>query len=105
MYAGPLNDYLDLMEPVVAVDGYGSEAVSYRLSCRVHAQAEWRSGKSVSEVGEVFPYVRMKFLIRDAHKVSEDWRVVFQGVQYSVDVIEHSARRGYKRLYCSRVNE
>ena len=47
----------------------------------------------------------MEIIIYAAHEVEEKWRVIYQGITYTVGAIEFNRRRGLKRLVCDKVNE
>lgn len=105
MYAGTMTERIGLYRPRVSTDAFGAETTAYELVRFVHAVAEWKSGGISQEAGEFFPDAKMNFLIRDAHEVVAGWRVSFQDMTWGVDAVQHSRTRGFRRLYCSRINE
>ena len=105
MIAGRLTEYVELRKPVVETDAFGSEKISFPKGRLVHAEVNWKSGHLSQEASELFPDGRVEIIIYSAHPVEEKWRVVYQGITYTVGAIEFNRRKGLKRLICDRVNE
>lgn len=105
MIAGRLNERVTLFSPSVTTDGFGAETTSYAASATVHAEVNWKSGSTGTQVSEIFPDGRIEVIIRDAHEVGDKWRVLYAGTLYSVSAVEHNRSRGLKRLLCEKVNE
>lgn len=106
MIAGKMKYTLELIQPVTATNDYGEETVTWKSIRAVHAERVKQSGNRSEEVGEHFPDYRAEFNIRDAHQVSENWRVrQLGGDLYTVTNIIPNIDKGYKTLICERVNE
>lgn len=106
MQAGKMKYKLELLEPVLAGDKFGSEKTEYRIIRTVWAERVKISGNRREEVGELFPDYRAEFNIRDVHPVKENWRVKqLGGNTYTVTNIIYNLDRGMKTLVCERVNE
>lgn len=106
MYAGCMRYKLILLEPRRSGTSFGDEAVTYEAVGTVWAERVKTSGRRSEEVGEHFPDYDAEFNIRDAHAVSENWRVQqLGGHLYTVTNIVPNLERGFKTLVCVRVNE
>ena len=105
MIAGRLTEYVELRKPVVSTDSFGAEQISYPAGATIHAEVNWKSGHLSQEASELFPDGRVEIIIYAAHEVEAKWRVIYQGVTYTVGAIEFNRRRGLKRLVCDKVNE
>lgn len=106
MRAGAMKYRLELLEPLRAKDRMGAEPVSYTSRKTVHAERVKIGGTRSEELGEHFADYTAVFNIRDAHTVSENWRVrQIGGHLYTVVNIIPNMDRGMKSLVCERVNE
>lgn len=105
MISGRLTEFVELRRPTVTTDAFGAEQISYPEGPRIHAEVIWKSGRLSQEASELFPDGRVEIIIYSAHEVAEKWRVVYQGVTYTVGAIEFNRRKGLKRLVCDKVNE
>lgn len=106
MKAGRLKYRLELLEPVTATSKTGAKKVEYTVRRTVWAERVRLNGNRSEEVGEHFPDYRAAFNIRDAHPISENWRVrQLGGNLYTVTNITPNLDRGYNTLDCVRVNE
>lgn len=106
MQAGRMKSRIELLRPVRIVDAFGAETVTYESTATVWAERVKQSGRRSEEVGEHFPDYDAEFNVRDAHEVSENWRVrQLGGNLYTVTNILPNYDRGYKTLMCARVNE
>ena len=106
MRAGGLKYRLALLEPVRVTDRMGAEDTRYTYTQEVWAEREKHDGSRSNEVGEHFPTYSVRFNIRDAHRVEENWRVQqLGGYLYTVVAVIPNKDRGYKTLVCDRVNE
>lgn len=106
MRAGALKYKITLLEPVRTTDRMGAEKVEYTETRTVAAERVRTSGSRSEEVGEHFPAYSAEFNIRDAHPVSENWRIQqLGGYLYTVAAIVPNLDKGYKTLLCDRVNE
>lgn len=105
MIAGKLNEYITLLRPVVVRDAYGSLDKTYQDAGTIHAETDWKGGSTTYGQPEVVAGETLNFIIRDAHSVAVDWRVMYNGIVYHVNAINHNRNRGMKTLYCAKVNE
>lgn len=106
MYAGRMQYKITLFQPQVTTTASGNERTSYVNAGTVWAERVKASGRRSEEVGEHFPDYSVEFNIRDAHTVSENWRVQqLGGYLYTVTNVIPNLDRGYKTLVCVRVNE
>ncbi len=97
---------LQLLRPVADTNEYGEEETEYETVRTVWAQRVKQTGNRSDEVGEHFPDYRAEFNIRDAHPISENWRVQqLGGCLYTVTAIIPNIDRGMNTLVCERVNE
>lgn len=97
---------LELLRPIGNINAYGEETpTTYELTSTIHAERVKISGARSEEVGEHFAEYRAEFNIRDAHAVSEGWRVREKGgCEYTVTAIIPNIDRGMKTLVCVKVN-
>lgn len=106
MMAGRMKYKLVLLQPSETVNDFGETKISYTETRTVHAERLKHSGSRSEEADEHFPDYRTEFNIRDAHPVSENWRVrQLGGYLYTVTNIIPNIDRGLKTLVCNRVNE
>ncbi len=106
MIAGRMKYRLALLEPVETENDFGETKISYTQTLVVHAERVRQSGNRSEEADEHFPDYHAEFNIRDAHAVSENWRVrQLGGHLYTVTNIIPNINKGMKTLVCSRVNE
>lgn len=106
MRAGTLKYKITLLEPKRTTDRMGAETVKYEEVRTIRAERVRTAGNRSEEVGEHFSAYSAEFNIRDAHPVSENWRVQqLGGYLYTVVAIIPNLDRGYKTLLCDRVNE
>ena len=106
MRAGAMTTHLDLLRPVLTTDRMGAEYTSYEVTRTVHAERISQNGTRSEEVGEHFATYSVRFNIRDAHPISENWRVKQAGgYVYTVVAIIPNHARGFNTLVCERVNE
>lgn len=96
---------LELLKPVLSSDRFGAEVTSYELTRTVHAERVSQTGARSEEVGEHFSSRSVRYNIRDAHPVQENWRVRQGGYVYTVVAILPNHSRGFNTLVCERVNE
>ncbi len=95
-----------LLKPNRTVNKFGEETVVWAAAGTVHAERVKQTGYRSDEVGEHFADYSVQYNIRDAHAVSEGWRVQqLGGYLYTVTNIIPNLDRGYKTLVCERVNE
>lgn len=105
MKAGKMRYRLRLLRPVVTVDMFRSEHTEYEETRTVWAERVKAVGSYGEEVWERFPSYTVEFNIRDAHEVSENWRVEqLGGYLYTVENIIPKRERGMLTLRCERVN-
>lgn len=106
MRAGALKYKLQVLEPSYSEDRMGAKKVVYTELRTIWAERVTTSGQRSEEVGEHFPDYSAQFNVRDAHPISENWRVKqLGGYLYTVTAIIPNLDRGYKTLICERVNE
>lgn len=101
-----MNTKLRLLRPVVSLDRFGSESVSFEEVKTVRAERRKLSGTLRNELGEMFPEYTAEFNIRYGHTVEEKWRVEeYAGHLYTVCAIIPDRVLGMQTLRCERVNE
>jgi head-tail adaptor len=97
---------VELLKPVPSSDRFGAEFTSYEVTRTVHAERVSQTGARSEEVGEHFSSRSVRYNIRDAHPVQENWRVrQVGGYVYTVVAILPNHSRGFNTLVCERVNE
>ena len=97
---------LEILKPDAPEGGFG-DAVATRFTAvgTVWAERVKMTGRRIAEAGEMFPDYSVRWNIRDAHTVSEGWRVRHLGGHlYTVNNIIPNADRGMLTLECERVN-
>lgn len=105
MLAGRLRYKLELLEPRTVANGFGEEQLEYVATRTVRAERVKLSGNRSEEVAEHFADYRVEFNIRDAHTVSENWRVRQPGgYTFTVVNIIPNPERGMLTLVCERLN-
>lgn len=106
MMAGRMKYKLALLQPVETENDFGETKMTYVQTAVVHAERVKQSGNRSEEVDEHFPDYRAEFNIRDAHTISENWRVrQLGGYLYAVTNIIPNIDKGMQTLVCERVNE
>lgn len=101
-----MNDWITLLKPDRVTDRMGAETTTYAKTRTVHAEYVEARGNRSEEVGEHFPDYTVKFNIRIAHPVQENWRAQhLGGYLYTVVAIIRNRNKDYKTLLCERVNE
>lgn len=97
---------IKLLQPLREVNHFGEEATTYQHTKTIHAERVKLTGARSEEAKEHFADYRTDFNIRDAHEVSEGWRVEQVGGHlYEVTNILPNIDRGFKTLICTRINE
>lgn len=97
---------LKILKPSYTTDRMGSKSVAYTETGTVWAERVSATGRRSEEVGEHFPDYSVRFNIRDAHPIEENWRVrQLGGHLFTVTAIIPNRDRGYNLLICERVNE
>lgn len=104
MKAGRLTERIRLMRPEVTLNAFGERRTSYERYADIWADKVWLGGDTKTEVQENFAGARQEFLIHYAHPVREDWRVIYDGIEYRVTAIDKNQRRNLKRVRCERIN-
>lgn len=98
---------LELLKPVTTEGKRsGSERRSYEKFRTVHAERVRVVSSYRQEAGESFPDYNVRYNIRDAHPVKEQWQVrEVGGCLYTVTNIEYNKNAGMQTLVCERVNQ
>lgn len=106
MIAGMMKYKIELLQPQTVTNEYGEEENTFVLTRTVWAERVKNTGKLSEELGEHFADYSVEFNIRDAHPVSEGWRVhQLGGLLYLVTNIRPNLDKGMLTLQCERVNE
>lgn len=107
MIAGKMKYKLQILCPAYTTDRMGAKSVIYtETSAPVRAERVTMDGRRSEEAGEHFPDYSVRFNIRAAHTVAENWRVrQLGGHLYTVTAIVPNRDRGFNTLICERVNE
>lgn len=106
MRAGGLKYSLEVLTPIRETDRMGAERIEYESRGIIHAERKTARGNRSEEVGEHFPTYAAEFIVRDAHRIEENWRVrQLGGYLYTVVAIVPNLDKGFKVLECDRVNE
>jgi len=106
MRAGAMRYMLQILQPTTVENDFGEQTVVWSLTNTVHAERVKATGRRAEEVSEHFPDYSVQFNIRDAHTISENWRVQqLGGHLYTVVAIIPNINRGMLTLNCERVNE
>lgn len=96
---------IEILEPVQKRNSFGETEQTYRACGTARAERVKLTGVRSDEVGEHFPDYSVRFNIRDAHVVEENWRVrQLGGYEYTVTNIIPNRDRGMLTLICERVN-
>lgn len=105
MQAGKMKYRIEILEPEYRSDGFGEEAETFISRGTARAERVKLTGNRSEEAGEHFPDYSVRWNIRDAHKVEENWRVrQLGGYVYTVTNIIPNRDRGMLTLVCERVN-
>ncbi len=97
---------IEILVPSFTKDRMGARAITYKAGPAVWAERVSATGRRSEEAAEHFPDYSVRFNIRDAHHVEENWRVrQADGHLYTVTAIIPNKDRGYNTLICERVNE
>lgn len=105
MIAGLLNERVMLYEPTSLTDKFGSVKVSYTEYKEVAAEVRWKTGNTEDNEPEIVATNRIEVILRSAIPVVREWRLRYAEDIFHIDAVEHNRRKGYKRLFCTRVNE
>lgn len=96
---------IEILEPVQERNSFRETVQTYRPRGTARAERVKLTGVRSDEVGEHFPDYSVRFNIRDAHVVEENWRVrQLGGYEYTVTNIIPNRDRGMLTLICERVN-
>lgn len=105
MIAGLLNERVMLYEPTMSTDKYGSVKTAYTEYKEVAAEVRWKTGNTVNQEPEIIATNRIEVILRSAIPAVREWRLRYMDDIFHIDAVEHNRRKGYKRLFCTRVNE
>lgn len=106
MRAGSMRTRLSVRPLTKTVDQYGAEQTVYPETRIIHAERVRLTGRRSEEVSEHFPDYSAQYRVRDAHRISENWRVKeLGGHLYTVVAVEPCPELGMSTLICERVNE
>lgn len=106
MRSESMDTVLDILEPVVNVNDYGSEDVTYQKTVTVYAERVKMTGKRAEVICEHFPSYSAAFDTYIFYSVQENWRVQEHGgYLYTVTNIIKNKSRDLQTLVCERVNE
>jgi len=106
MRTGGMRHRLTPLKPVRTTNAYGEETTVWEEQPAIHAERVKLSGRRVEVVAEHFPDYSAQYNIRAVHDVEENWRVKEHGGHlYEITNITPNIERGYKTLFCERVNE
>lgn len=90
MNVGSFRHDVAVMEPVAeAVDEYGRRTVSYERRCMVKAAVSDVSGRKFYEAAAHQLQNTVTFTTRWIFGISPAWKLVFQGITYQIDQINH----------------
>lgn len=105
MQAGKMRYRIEILEPVKGANRFGEQAETFESRGTAWAERVKLTGRRSEEVGEHFPDYSVRWNIRDAHRVEENWRVrQLGGYLYTVTNIIPNRDRGMLTLVCERVN-
>lgn len=110
MHAGNLRERITLYRPSTILNEYGEEITTYQPAGTARAERVSLSGRLALQVGERFTDYDLTLRINAAHPVAELWRLTLDTADtptepYQVETIDHNRRRGFKTLFCTRVNQ
>lgn len=96
-----------LLKPVTVTNDFGEETPSYEEtpSHAVYAELVRATAATRQSLDEHFAAHIRTFRVRDAHKVSEGWRLrEVGGLLYTVTAVLPNVDRGFLELTCERVD-
>ena len=107
MIAGRLRDKVAVYRPVEEVNAYGESEQTWVLACTARAERAKRSDARSEQVAEHFSEARVVWLVRDAHEVHANWRLVDSrtGEKYTIMGVTPHRERGYNELSCTLYND
>ena len=99
-----LDRVIELQEERHTLSDIGAALYSYVPYARVWAGLEKKTEPFDTVAGKVGGRPRVVFVIRFDSKIRYGWRVVYDGIKYTVrDVIEFMGRKRFLRLECEEV--
>lgn len=107
MIAGRMKTRIILRRPIFEQGAFREEVASgWEESRPIWAERVKMEGRRSLEGQEDFPDYSVRFNIRDAHEVDENWELRhIGGHRYSITNIIPNHDRGMLTLVCTRINE
>lgn len=103
--AGRLDAFIEILEPVVTVDGYGTQKTEWPVFCATRCGEIKRSGRRALIEGAVAELVQKEIILRYRPGVTAKMRVRFveDGSVYAIQQADSSRRNGQIRLQLSTI--
>lgn len=105
--AGRLDTFIEILEPVVKVDGYGTQVTEWPIFCSTRCGEIKRSGRRALIEGAVAELVQKEIILRYRPGVTAKMRVRFieDGSVYAIQQLDSSRRNGHIRLHLSTISD
>lgn len=103
--AGRLDTFIEILEPVVKVDSYGTQVTEWPVFCSTRCGEIKRSGRRALIEGAVAELVQKEIILRYRPGVTAKMRVRFieDGSVYAIQQVDNSHRNGQIRLQLSTI--
>lgn len=103
--AGRLDAFIEILEPVVTVDGYGTQKTEWPVFCATRCGEIKSSGRRALIEGAVAELVQKEIILRYRPGVTAKMRVRFveDGSVYAIQKADSSRRSGQIRLQLSTI--
>lgn len=84
MQAGLLKSIITIEKPVLTVDDYGSETLTWEVLKTTRASAKRESGNRVNSNNEIIHDYSVTFSIRFYHDIDESCRIIWNDKKYRI---------------------
>lgn len=103
--AGRLDTFIEILEPVMKVDEYGTQVTEWPIFCSTRCGEIKRSGRRALIEGVVTELVQKEIILRYRPGVTAKMRVRFveDGSVYAIQQADSSHRNGHIRLQLSTI--
>lgn len=88
MFAGTLNEFIDILQPIVVKNDFGEQKTVYEKKYSTRARLMHRGGNRVNENGDMTYNYTKQIQIRDKAPIKEYDIVVWNDKQYRILEIE-----------------
>ena len=84
MQAGLLKHIITIEQPVITVDEYGANTLTWQKYKTTRASAKVETGGRTNENNEIIFAYSVRFTIRYYHDITEDMRIIWNNRKYRI---------------------